>query len=379
MSKHIIPPNQGKSFPSRKLVEFLHLKPGTNALTVHQVLGLNQFIGEHWKKGYQFHTYAGSIRILLDKYSIEIKLETDDFAPLLWNKKSEKIHNNNHQIIVECHYDLFPEFVIGHPYEALVMADKVKWDDAAVSASQILADIHEASSYGNSPGAVISYYPPTDTTTMNGGAVTSTMRDLVPDYAAKVKFPCQCRCSRMVESCGVCRAIHRGPGQQEMALPDTIIALNDHCRWTREQIADWLETLDLDLRFDKEAAATKRHEETRQRLNKGKSHMHSVLLAEGTIPKGALVNVVGTTDTQTLTNKTMGEITIDPEVMAELKKQVAEAAKTITVSFQPVFEKLNESMKTFVASPGFKALQAIPKDYPLPDNYSQHNKLIGEA
>jgi hypothetical protein len=29
----------------------------------------------------------------------------------------------------------------------------------------------------------------------------------------------------------------------------TIMKLNDHCKWTREQIADWLETLDIDMIF----------------------------------------------------------------------------------------------------------------------------------
>lgn len=32
-------------------------------------------------------------------------------------------------------------------------------------------------------------------------------------------------------------------------LQTVIIHLNDHHKWTREQIADWLETLDLDLSF----------------------------------------------------------------------------------------------------------------------------------
>lgn len=32
-------------------------------------------------------------------------------------------------------------------------------------------------------------------------------------------------------------------------LEDAIINLNDSYKWTREQIADWLETLDIDLRF----------------------------------------------------------------------------------------------------------------------------------
>jgi hypothetical protein len=35
-------------------------------------------------------------------------------------------------------------------------------------------------------------------------------------------------------------------------LQSVIMNLNDKCGWTRDQIADWLETLDLDLRFLKE-------------------------------------------------------------------------------------------------------------------------------
>jgi hypothetical protein len=34
-----------------------------------------------------------------------------------------------------------------------------------------------------------------------------------------------------------------------MRLDLTIVSLNDTYKWTREQIADWLDTLDLDLRF----------------------------------------------------------------------------------------------------------------------------------
>jgi len=36
---------------------------------------------------------------------------------------------------------------------------------------------------------------------------------------------------------------------QKFTIKDIIIHLNDTSKWTREQIADWLETLDVDLRF----------------------------------------------------------------------------------------------------------------------------------
>lgn len=35
----------------------------------------------------------------------------------------------------------------------------------------------------------------------------------------------------------------------EDGLFQVIISLNDQFRWSREEIADWLETLDVDLRF----------------------------------------------------------------------------------------------------------------------------------
>jgi hypothetical protein len=68
-----------------------------------------------------------------------------------------------------------------------------------------------------------------------GPQVVRTLAELVPDLHAVVQMPCECRRSD--------------------ALDQVIVHLNDHCRWTRVQIADWLDTLDLDLRFDKEAPA----------------------------------------------------------------------------------------------------------------------------
>jgi hypothetical protein len=40
---------------------------------------------------------------------------------------------------------------------------------------------------------------------------------------------------------------HRSIGQ--FYLSSVIIHLNDDHAWTREQVADWIETLDVDLRF----------------------------------------------------------------------------------------------------------------------------------
>jgi hypothetical protein len=40
--------------------------------------------------------------------------------------------------------------------------------------------------------------------------------------------------------CPVCAGVH-------VSLADAIVHLNDHHQWPRERIADWLETLDIDL------------------------------------------------------------------------------------------------------------------------------------
>jgi hypothetical protein len=54
---------------------------------------------------------------------------------------------------------------------------------------------------------------------------------LMPDIHATVKYPCACS------------------GILNNSVHDVIIHLNDTDRWTRERIADWLDTLDLNLRF----------------------------------------------------------------------------------------------------------------------------------
>jgi hypothetical protein len=57
--------------------------------------------------------------------------------------------------------------------------------------------------------------------------------DFLPGMSADVKHPPDTSCE-----------VKSG------RLREMIIHLNDHHKWTREQIADWLETLDLDLRFE---------------------------------------------------------------------------------------------------------------------------------
>lgn len=69
---------------------------------------------------------------------------------------------------------------------------------------------------------------------VSGSTVTRGLLDVLPNLEGTVAYPCECR----------------GPG----ALRDAIVHLNDSHRWTREQVADWLETLDLDLRFPASAS-----------------------------------------------------------------------------------------------------------------------------
>lgn len=52
---------------------------------------------------------------------------------------------------------------------------------------------------------------------------------------AVVKYPCGCANKETAHS-----------------LKTVIMHLNDHCGWTREEIADWLETLDIDLALKEE-------------------------------------------------------------------------------------------------------------------------------
>lgn len=61
----------------------------------------------------------------------------------------------------------------------------------------------------------------------NSGGILTT---LMPDILADVKYPCKC-------------------GMTPATVKDVVIHLNDGEKWTRERIADWLDTLDLNLRF----------------------------------------------------------------------------------------------------------------------------------
>lgn len=65
-----------------------------------------------------------------------------------------------------------------------------------------------------------------------GEAVTHALFDAIPGFA------------QMKQMCPECTAYGT-----DGSLRSTIIHLNDHHKWTRERIADWLETLDHDLTF----------------------------------------------------------------------------------------------------------------------------------
>lgn len=62
----------------------------------------------------------------------------------------------------------------------------------------------------------------------------AVLREEIPALSEKVLCPCPS-----------CRAGSRQPS----AISNIIIHLNDRAGWTREQIADWLDTLDQDLSF----------------------------------------------------------------------------------------------------------------------------------
>lgn len=79
---------------------------------------------------------------------------------------------------------------------------------------------HTAPSYTPS----YSYGP----TYASGDTIVSTLATLVPAVRAEVRHPVT----------GDMAPVHA-----------VIVSLNDSHRWTREQVADWLDTLDVDLRF----------------------------------------------------------------------------------------------------------------------------------
>lgn len=63
----------------------------------------------------------------------------------------------------------------------------------------------------------------------------------IPDLDEEVTCPDGRKCWEVVS--------WSTPPQYNQACSSMIIHLNDHHRWDRGQIADWLDTLDLDLSF----------------------------------------------------------------------------------------------------------------------------------
>lgn len=66
-------------------------------------------------------------------------------------------------------------------------------------------------------------------------SVPGALRRVLPGIHSLVRYPCDC-----------CRDTYKDKG---FILQNVIIHLNDKAKWTREQIADWLESLDVDLEF----------------------------------------------------------------------------------------------------------------------------------
>lgn len=62
----------------------------------------------------------------------------------------------------------------------------------------------------------------------SGNSIIDELADAIPAVRANVKHPIE---------------------NEQQTLAKVIISLNDSYDWTREQIADWLDTLDLDLKF----------------------------------------------------------------------------------------------------------------------------------
>lgn len=79
------------------------------------------------------------------------------------------------------------------------------------------------------------YDPPSSPVVSTGGESYGNsgtiLGKLMPDIRSSVAYPCLC---------------HR---HETAAVTTVVIHLNDNCKWTRERIADWLDTLDLNLRF----------------------------------------------------------------------------------------------------------------------------------
>lgn len=69
-----------------------------------------------------------------------------------------------------------------------------------------------------------------------GPTVQTALADAIPNFRfSRTLYPCECAIPDVHEARG--------------SIPEIVIHLNDGPAWTREKIADWLDTLDVDLRF----------------------------------------------------------------------------------------------------------------------------------
>lgn len=92
--------------------------------------------------------------------------------------------------------------------------------------------------------------PPADPTEMQGSQVLDTLIRLIPDLQRYVPYPCHC--SVAIFSSLTLTTLPSCPGTRGEAmlrLQETIIRLNDVCGWSRERVADWIESLPYDLTF----------------------------------------------------------------------------------------------------------------------------------
>lgn len=117
---------------------------------------------------------------------------------------------------------------------------------SAAKDSLVLSDCWESPVYFI-PHPVAAQHDPTE---MQGTVVLDTLVRLIPDLQRYVAYPCNCSVANFssltltnVQSCPGTR------GDSWMRLQETIIRLNDVCGWSRERVADWVESLPFDLTF----------------------------------------------------------------------------------------------------------------------------------
>lgn len=95
-------------------------------------------------------------------------------------------------------------------------------------------------------GVKVKLYTEDESKYPSGGQITQTLSNMLPGMNTPVKCPAF-KAGEVY--CGARRASDQYDYQHGGKLTSMIPHLNDYHRWTREQIADWLESTDLDLRF----------------------------------------------------------------------------------------------------------------------------------